>query len=151
MRILRPLALAAALLAAACSRPVPPAKAAYVGAWKADRMQLVITADGYVRYERRSGNARTSINAPIQRFDGDNLVVGVGFLHTTFVVSRPPHHEGSRWKMTVDGIELERVAGPADDYASLARYGSGNPSRARMARSRSSILRASLARSWSMP
>ena len=120
MTILRRLALAAVLLAAACSQPVPPEKVAYVGAWKAERVQLVITADGYVRYERLSGNARTSINAPIQRFDGDNFVVGVGLLRTTFVVSRPPHHEGSRWKMTVDGVELVRVSGPADDFASLA-------------------------------
>ncbi len=112
-------AAALAALLAACGAPVPAAKAAYVGAWRSDRMQLLITADGYVRYERRNGNGRTSINAPIQRFDGDNFVVGVGFMHTTFVVSRPPHRDGSRWKMTVDGVELVRVSGPADDYASM--------------------------------
>jgi hypothetical protein len=120
VKILRLLAAALALLLAACGQPVPPAKSAYVGAWKADRMALLITADGFVRYERQNGNGRTSINAPIQRFDGDNFVVGVGFLRTTFVVSRPPHREGSRWKMTVDGVELVRISGPADDYASAA-------------------------------
>lgn len=120
MRILRRLALVAALFVAACSQPVPAEKVAYVGAWKSDRMALVITADGYVQYERRKDGGHTTINAPIQRFDGDNFVVGVGVLHTTFVVSRPPHREGSQWKMTVDGVELVRVSGPAEDYASLA-------------------------------
>jgi hypothetical protein len=117
--MLRVLAAALVLLAAACSQPVPAAKAAYVGAWKADQMALLITADGFVRYERRGANGRTSINAPIQKFDGDNFVVGVGFLRTTFVVSRPPHREGTRWMMTVDGVEMVRVSGPADDYASM--------------------------------
>ena len=117
MAFVRAALAALALLLAACSQPVPAAKAAYVGAWRAESMQLLITPDGYVRYERRKGSGRTSINAPIQRFDGDNFVVGVGFMHTTFVVTRPPHLEGSRWKMTVDGVELVRISGPADDYA----------------------------------
>jgi hypothetical protein len=120
MKMLRALAAALALLLAACAQPVPPAKIAYVGAWKSDKVALVITADGYVQYERRSGNGRTSINAPIQKFDGDNFVVGVGFMRTTFVVSQPPHRDGTRWKMTVDGVELVRVSGPADDYAAAA-------------------------------
>jgi hypothetical protein len=112
-------ALALLLLLAACAKPVPPAKAAYVGDWRGANMQIVITPDGFVQYERRSGSGHTSINAPIQRFDGDNFVVGVGFVKTTFVVSRPPHREGTAWKMTVDGVELERKSAPADDYASL--------------------------------
>jgi hypothetical protein len=117
MTFVRGLAVFLAFLLAACSQPVPPAKAAYVGEWRAEKVQLVIRADGYVQYERRSANGRTTINAPIQRFDGDNFVVGVGFVRTTFVVSRPPHREGTRWKMTVDGVELERISAPADDYA----------------------------------
>jgi hypothetical protein len=117
MRLLRLAAACLALLLAACGQPVPAAKAEYVGTWTANKMHLVITSDGYVQYERLGGNGRTSINAPIQKFDGDNFVVGVGFLRTTFVVSRPPHREGNRWKMTVDGVELVRLSGPADDYA----------------------------------
>ena len=120
MTSLRAFALAAALLLlAACGpQPVPHTKAAYVGEWRSEKMQLVITPDGYVRYERHDGKANTSINAPIQGFDGDNFVVGVGFVKTTFVVSRPPHLEGTTWKMTVDGVELVRKALPVDDYAS---------------------------------
>jgi hypothetical protein len=117
MRILRLAAIGLAALAAACAQPVPPAKVAYVGEWRSQGMELDITRDGYVKYQRRNGNGRTSINAPIQRFDGDNFVVGVGLLRTTFVVSRPPHREAGAWKMTVDGVELVRRIGPPDDYA----------------------------------
>jgi hypothetical protein len=117
MAAVRIVALSLALLLAACSQPLPAAKASYAGDWRAQNVQLVITADGYVQYQRKSGHANTSINAPIQGFEGDNFVVGVGFFRTTFVVSRPPHREGNTWKMTVDGVELKRNGvGPADDY-----------------------------------
>jgi hypothetical protein len=34
----------------------------------------------------------------------------VGPFNTTFVVSKPPQLEGGKWTMTVDGVELTRVA-----------------------------------------
>ena len=46
-----------------------------------------------------------------QLFDGDNFSAGVGFLRTTFVVSKPPYREGALWKMVVDGVELTRAEG----------------------------------------
>ena len=109
-------AIALAALLVGCAEPVPPAKTAYVGEWRSPQMLLVISRDGYVQYIRRGDHGRTSINAPIRRFDGDNFSVGVGFVSTTFVVSRPPHRDGSAWKMTVDGVELVRQAGPGDTY-----------------------------------
>ena len=104
------------LLLAGCAEPVPEARAAYVGDWKAANMRLLITADGHVAYERREGNTSKSINAPIKSFEGDNFVVGVGPFTTTFVVSSPPRLDGSVWKMTVDGVELVRVGGGKDDH-----------------------------------
>ena len=101
-------------LLAACGEPVPKARAAYVGEWRGEKMLLVITQDGFVRYARRREGGETTINAPIQRFDGDNFVVGVGPVSTTFVVSKPPHLDGAAWKMTVDGIELIRHSGPSE-------------------------------------
>lgn len=73
-------------------------------------MDLAIDADGRVRYQRRNGGGHTSIEAPIQRFEGDNFVVGVGFLSTTFVVSKPPHESDGVMRMTVDGVELRQSA-----------------------------------------
>ena len=97
-----------ALALAGCGNPVPPEKSAYVGEWKAQDMRLLITREGNVQYERRKGNARTSINAPIQAFEGDNFVVGIGPMKTKFVVSRPPYRDGGVWKMVVDGVELAK-------------------------------------------
>ena len=75
-------------------------------------MSLLITQDGSVDYRRVKGGAKTSITAPLKKFEGDNFVVGIGLWTTTFVVSKPPREEAGRWKMTVDGVELIRaVAG----------------------------------------
>ena len=112
MRALR-LALAVLLLAfvAACGTPVPPDKKEYIGEWHGKDMVLLITQDGNIRYRRRKNGNSTSINAPIQRFDGASFWVGIGILATKFEVSKPPYHEGNAWKMVVDGVELVRSFG----------------------------------------
>jgi hypothetical protein len=103
-------ALIAALLAlSACGQPVPEDKAAYVGEWRAQTMSLLLRQDGKVLYKRVKGGFTTSINAPLQRFEGDNFVVGIPFISTTFEVSKPPYQEAGTWKMVVDGVELTRA------------------------------------------
>lgn len=102
-------ALVLAVLLAACGHPVPADRAEYVGDWRAKDMRLRITQDGHVEYERRRGSSSTSVNAPLQGFEGDNFSAGVGFLRTTFVVTKPPYRDGGRWKMVVDGVEVTRV------------------------------------------
>lgn len=108
------LALALALLG--CAEPVPLARAAYIGDWQAANMRLLITADGHVSYERREGSVSKSINAPLRGFEGDDFVVGIGPFTTTFVVSSPPQLQDGAWKMTVDGVELTRRGGGADEF-----------------------------------
>ena len=105
------------VLAAACGGPPLPAdKRDYAGSWRGDNMTLLITADGNVRYQRKRTGESTSINAPIQRFEGASFFVGIGPVTTRFEVTKPPHQEGSVWKMTVDGVELTRAAvGAGDD------------------------------------
>src|SRR5689334_7119860 len=105
------------MLLVACAKPVPPPKTTYVGDWRAQNMVLQISAEGYVSYERREGNSRTTVNAPIQSVEGDDFIVGVGPFKTKFVVSKPPHLEGNVWKMTVDGVELTRGIPPGDRSA----------------------------------
>ena len=110
--------VAAALLVAACSgTPLPADKASYAGDWRAQNMRLVITPDGMVSYERQDGATSKSINAPLKRFEGDNFVVGLGPMTTTFVVSKPPWRDEALWKMTVDGVELVKRGGPDDRQA----------------------------------
>jgi len=99
---------AALLTLAACGQPVPNDKVAYVGEWQSPTMSLVIPQSGNVRYKRVKGSMTTSVDAPLRRFEGDNLVVGLPFASTTFEVTKPPFEEAGSWKMVVDGIELTR-------------------------------------------
>ena len=55
------------------------------------------------------GGATTSVEGPLQRFEGDHFVVGVWFVSTRFEVSKPPFQEANKWKMVVDGVELTKV------------------------------------------
>ncbi|WFU73235.1 MULTISPECIES: hypothetical protein [unclassified Bradyrhizobium] len=105
--------VAALPLLTACGQPVPEDKAAYVGEWHAPAMDVELTKDGMVRYKRvrhgtAIGEATTTIKAPLRRFEGDNFVVGIPFISTTFEVSTPPHQDAGTWKMVVDGVELTR-------------------------------------------
>jgi hypothetical protein len=109
MYLIRWVAVASALMAlAACSKPVPPDKASYVGLWRNASIYLSITADGKVQYKKVKGSVKTKINAPIKEFDGDNFIVGFGVFATTFVVTKRPYHDGETWKMVVDGEVLTK-------------------------------------------
>lgn len=87
---------------------MPPDKAAYVGEWQSASMAIVVTQEGRVAYKRVKGSSTTSVDGPIQKFEGDNFVVGIPYLTTTFVVSKPPFQQDGRWKMVVDGVELTK-------------------------------------------
>ncbi|MGL3105191.1 LptM family lipoprotein [Bradyrhizobium sp. BR 1432] len=106
--------VAALPILSACGQPMPDDKAAYVGEWHAQAMDVELTKDGTVRYKRvrrntTAGSTTISIDAPLRRFEGDNFVVGIPFLTATFEVSAPPHQEAGTWKMVVDGVELTRI------------------------------------------
>jgi hypothetical protein len=72
-------------------------------------LTLTITPGGHVEYERVTGRVRTSIPAPIRRFEGGDFMVGVPGVSTTFRVQRRPFQDGSDWKIVVDGAELVRA------------------------------------------
>ena len=96
------------LTLAACGQPVPNDKAAYVGEWESPTMSLMIPQSGNVRYKRVNGSVTSSVDAPLRGFEGDNFVVGIPFISTTFEVSKPPFQEAGSWKMVVDGVLLTR-------------------------------------------
>lgn len=108
-RALTAILLAITLTVSACGNPLPPDKSTYVGEWRAQTMGLLITQDGSVAYKRVKGGVTTSVNGPLRRFEGDDLVVGVPLISTTFQVSRPPYKEAEKWKMVVEGVELTRI------------------------------------------
>ncbi len=92
-----------------CAVPLPEEKLDYVGDWQSKEMRLLILADGTVAYKRFKNGGATSVNGPLKEFEGDDFVVGVLFMTTTFDVSIPPKQEGGYWYMTVDGVKLKRV------------------------------------------
>ncbi len=112
MRRLKWLVLLCLTLLAACSQPLPAARADYVGRWEGPGMVLAITAEGEVSYQRVDGGVTTRIDAPIKEFRGHDFVVGLGMFTTTFAVTAPPQRQDGEWRMTVDGVTLRRTQGP---------------------------------------
>ena len=84
------LVLAISFLMCGCGIQVPADKAEYVGEWRSREMYLLITQDGSVKYERIKGGVTKSVSGPIRAFEGNNFIVGVPMITTTFVVSEPP-------------------------------------------------------------
>jgi len=89
--------------------PVPADKLAYVGDWQGKDMRLQMAKDGRIKYKRDRPGKKLDLSIELQRFDGDSFDAGGGFIGSRFVVSKPPHREGDKWKMTVDGVELTRI------------------------------------------
>ncbi|MGD9044617.1 MAG: hypothetical protein PVG06_12935 [Desulfobacterales bacterium] len=94
------------------SIPIPEEKKDYVGTWVGVGFHLTITDDGAVNYRRVKGRNTKTVTGPVKSFNGDDFVVGVLFITTTFKVQHPPYMEGNEWLMVVDGVELKKVAGP---------------------------------------
>lgn len=100
-------ALAALAVIVACAKPLSEEKRAWVGEWKNDHARLLITADGRLEWERKSGGVTTSVSGPIQALDDTRIVAGVWVLRSTFAVSEPPgQREDGIWSMVVDGERL---------------------------------------------
>lgn len=109
MPLLRIVLTVCLLLALGCKgADIPPDKTAYIGQWRGNDMLFELSQSGMVNYKRHRGGASTSINLPLQKFEGNNLTVGIGPAGTTFSVSAPPHQDEGKWKMTLDGVELCR-------------------------------------------
>jgi hypothetical protein len=104
---------AACLLAAAPSFadpvPVPADKANYVGEWLGEKMRLKIQQDGHVEYKHDRPGKNVDLSVDLQGFHGDDFDVGTSFIKSTFVVAKPPHRDGGKWKMTVDGVALTKT------------------------------------------
>lgn len=98
------------LLLSGCANPLPVDRFDYVGEWRSSEMMLLILSDGTVSYKRKDGATTTSVNGPLKEFVGDDFVVGILFFTTTFIVSEPPYETEGVWKMTVDGVQLTKVA-----------------------------------------
>ncbi|WP_105198909.1 hypothetical protein [Pseudoalteromonas sp. T1lg10] len=97
-----------AVLLFGCSKPIPSDRQAYVGVWESPEMRLLILADGTVDYKRLKNGGTTSINAALQEFEGDDFIVGFGFINTRFAVTQPPQEVDGQYQMVVDGVLLTK-------------------------------------------
>jgi hypothetical protein len=103
--------LSLVLFAAACKgKPLPPDKAEFAGHWRGGGIDLVIRPEGQVVYDKVEGKGHVQVSGPLQGWIGNDFVVGVMVVKTTFKVSEPPHQVDGVWTMTMDGVELTRVA-----------------------------------------
>ncbi|MQA39346.1 hypothetical protein GEV02_14415 [Rugamonas sp. FT29W] len=102
-------ALVVPLFAQADPQPIPSDKRAYIGEWKGKDMELNIAASGKLHYKRKQPGKNLDLNVDMLGFNGDNFDVGVGIIRSTFVVSKPPHQDDKKMKMTVDGVELTKA------------------------------------------
>ena len=82
----------------------------FVGVWKAVSMNITITEDGSVEYKRiRQGVTKSFSGGRVIKINPDSLVVKVLLSETTFAVNQAPYQVDGKWKMTLDGVELERI------------------------------------------
>lgn len=82
----------------------------FVGVWKAVGMDLTITEDGTVEYKRiKKGITKSFSGGRVVKITPENIIVKVLVSKTAFIINEPPHEENGKWKMTLDGVELERV------------------------------------------
>ncbi|HKO62164.1 MAG TPA: hypothetical protein VJV03_13455 [Pyrinomonadaceae bacterium] len=110
--------------------PISADKLDYVGEWRGqtanESMTLNIASDGAVNYERKhragtqsveSSRSRSITGGKISKFEGNDFVVKVLLVPTTFKVEKPPYRDGRRWKMVVDGMEVSRKDQNSTDVA----------------------------------
>ena len=83
---------------------IPDDKRDFVGAWTAPGHLLTIEASGKIHYEGHENNTNITLDVPIQKFSGDDFLVGALLWTTTFHVTAPPHQEDKVWRMTSDGV-----------------------------------------------
>jgi hypothetical protein len=91
----------------------PVDKAAYLGTWAGDGVELTFGDDGVVSYKKSRGSASKSITGRFDGFDGANIKVNVLVTSMTLEVQQPPHQEGSAWVMTIEGARVTKQQGGA--------------------------------------
>jgi hypothetical protein len=88
----------------------------FVGTWEGGGMRLRIGDDGKVDYERKKGAVDKSLSgAKIEEFRKGSFDVSLLGVSTTFKIDQEPMEKDGVWTMTIDGVQLTRVAGPSGE------------------------------------
>jgi hypothetical protein len=79
----------------------------WVGTWTGGGKTLLITVTGSCEYEEKTAGSSEKFNGWVT-FDGADIVVDVIVMKKRMRIDKPPHLDGSTWKATLDGVEVER-------------------------------------------
>ena len=118
MKIIRAMFILSTLfvLTSCTLNSIPTDKKAYIGEWvgknKNTKMTLSIESNAFVKYLKKtttSSESSTKINAFIEEFDGDDIIVSLYVTTAKFVVTSPPKEHNTTWTMVVDGMTLTRA------------------------------------------
>lgn len=99
------------LFVLACKgQPVPENKKSYVGTWIGDGINLTISSDGGLSYQKVRSAGRTSVNGPIQEFADREIRAGIWIFSAKFRIDQEPTLVDGKWTMEVDGEKLTKLA-----------------------------------------
>ena len=79
----------------------------WAGTWEGGGKTLSIGPTGSCEYEEKTPNSSEKFNGSVS-FDGSDMVIDVLVMKKHMHIDKPPHVDGSTWKATLDGVEVER-------------------------------------------
>ena len=82
-------------------------KTEYVGTWTSKHETLTIGPNGHADWSHAEPGSSEEMHGSLS-FDGSDLVIDILVTKKHMHIDRPPHLDGTVWKMTLDGEELER-------------------------------------------
>ncbi len=82
-------------------------KSDYLGTWTGGGVTLDIQPSGHADYSRKEAHESEELHGAVS-FDGSDIVIDVLVTKKHLHVDKPPRFDGTRWVMTVDGVDLER-------------------------------------------
>jgi hypothetical protein len=82
-------------------------KTDYIGTWEGGGVTLKIDSTGHVDYEKKEPGSSEALHGSLS-FDGGDMVVDVLVMKRHLHIDTPPHLDGTRWVMKIDGEEIER-------------------------------------------
>lgn len=80
----------------------------YIGTWKGSGQTLTIQSTGQAEWSKVVPGSSEKWNGSVS-FDGDFLVVDILVTTKRMHIDAPPHPDGTRTVMTLDGVELEKL------------------------------------------
>ncbi len=82
-------------------------KTDWIGRWEGGPLKLDIDPSGSVVFEKVTPGSSEKLNGSLS-FEGSDVVIDVFVMKKHLRIDKPPHLDGSRMVMTLDGVELER-------------------------------------------